>query len=157
MYLATGAAGTLVAHLPEIVLLGAFEDTLLGNVLLPEAIGLGIHLKTFLLVAAKDGNIETVLVNLHHLGEELPAVGNSLTLEVVAKRPIAEHLEHSMVVGIVAHLFEVVVLATDTQALLRVTYSRVLCRTVAKEDVLELVHSGIGEHQRRVVLDYHWG
>ena len=32
-------------------------------------------------------------------------------LEVVAKRPVAEHLEHGVVVRIVSHLLQVVVLA----------------------------------------------
>ena len=41
-------------------------------------------------------------------------------LEVIAERPVSEHLEHSVVVGVVSHLFKVVVLTAYTQTLLRV-------------------------------------
>jgi len=60
-----------------------------------------------------------------------------------------------VVVGVVAHLLEVVVLAADAEALLAVGGPWPLALLVAKEDVLELVHAGVGEHQRRVVLDDH--
>ena len=55
-----------------------------------------------------------------------------------------------MVIGIEAHLFEVVVLAADPDALLAVGHSRIIGLLQAQEDVLELVHPGIGEQQRRV-------
>ena len=60
-----------------------------------------------------------------------------------------------MVVGIVANLFKVVMFSADSQALLRVGRTRELGLGVAEEDVLELVHSGICKHKRRVVLYDH--
>ena len=155
MYLAAGAAGTLLAHLPEVVLLRAAEDALLGDMLLPVAVGLGVHLEVVALVASEDGDVEVLLVDVHHLGEELPGVGDGLLLEVVTKAPIAQHLEHRVVVGVVSHLFEVVVLAADAQALLCVAGAGVGRGGVAEEDVLELVHARVGEHEGGVVLHYH--
>ncbi len=60
-----------------------------------------------------------------------------------------------MVVGVVTHLLQVVVFATHTKALLGVGYPWVLHRGVAQDDILELVHTGIGEHQGGVILDDH--
>ena len=155
MDLAARAARTLVAHLPEVVLLRAFEYALFGDMLLPVAVSLGVHLEAVFLVAAEDGHIKAVLIDAHHLGEELPTVGDSLTLEVVAEAPVAQHLEHGVVVGVATDLLDVVVLAADTQALLSIADARPLRLRVAEEDVFELVHARIGEHESRVVLYHH--
>ena len=151
--LRAGTAGTRLAHLPEVVLLVAVDDTVFVDVLLPIAVGLHVGRLAVLLVAAEDGDVETVLVDLHHLGEVLPGVGDGFFLEVVAKRPVAEHLEHGVVVGVVAHFLEVVVLTRHAQAFLRVGGAFPFRGLVAQEDVLELVHASVGEHQGGVVLD----
>ncbi len=48
-------------------------------------------------------------------------------------------------------------LARYAQAFLCVGRPRILARSVAQKDVLELVHARIGEHQRRIALDHHRG
>ena len=60
-----------------------------------------------------------------------------------------------MVIGIVPYLLEVVVLATDAEALLGVRYTAVLDLGITEDNVLELVHPCVGEHQGRVALDDH--
>ena len=56
-----------------------------------------------------------------------------------------------------AHRLQVIVLAAHAEALLAVGGTGELGRGIAQEDILELVHSRIREHQRRVVLDHHRG
>ena len=46
-------------------------------------------------------------------------------------------------------------LAANAKAFLRVGHTFVRRRLVAQNDIFELVHAGVGEHQRRVVLDHH--
>ena len=60
-----------------------------------------------------------------------------------------------MVIGIVTNLFQVVVLTGNAEALLRIGHPSDLGGPVPKEKVLELVHPGIGKHQRWIVLNYH--
>ena len=55
-------------------------------------------------------------------------------------------------VGVVSYLLQVVVLAGDTEAFLGVGSAFPLAGLVAEEDVLELVHAGVGEHKGRVVF-----
>ena len=62
-----------------------------------------------------------------------------------------------MMIRIAAHLFEVVVLATDAQTLLRVSLSATLRFAMAEDDVFKLIHSGIGKHQRGIIFDHHRG
>jgi hypothetical protein len=50
-----------------------------------------------------------------------------------------------------ADIFEVVVLAAGAHAFLRCRGARVFALLESKENVLELVHSGVGEEQRRVI------
>ena len=47
-------------------------------------------------------------------------------LEVITKGPVPQHLKHRVVVRIMPDLLEVVMLTTDTKALLRVCYSWIL-------------------------------
>src|SRR3546814_11090864 len=80
-----------------------------------------------------------------------PRPGNGVLLEVVAERPVAEHLEKGVVARGVADLVEVVVLAAGTQAALDVGRAHVAALLRAKEHVLELDHARVGEQQGRVV------
>ena len=149
------AARTGVAHFPEVVLLVALQDAVFRQKILPEVVCFLVESCAVFLVAGEDGGVKARLVELHHLGEELPGVGDGLFLEIVAERPVAEHLEHGVVVSVAADLFQVVVLAGDTEALLRVGHTRKFAGRVPEEDVLELVHTGIGEHQCRVIFHHH--
>ena len=54
-------------------------------------------------------------------------------------------------VGVAADVFEVVVLATGTDAFLTVHRALVRPGPGAEKHVLELVHAGIGKEQRRIV------
>ena len=85
------------------------------------------------------------------LGQEVPGQLDRVFLEVVTKREIAQHLEEGVVAGRVTHVLEIVVLAARAHALLRGCGSRIGTRLQTGEDVLELDHAGVGEHQRRVV------
>ena len=53
--------------------------------------------------------------------------------------------------------FQIIMLSADTQTLLAVRTSAGFRVASAKDDVLPLVHAGIGKHQGRVVLHYHRG
>ena len=100
-------------------------------------------------------SVESVLVELIYLCEELPCPVDRLYLEVVTEAPVSEHLEHGVVVCVASYLLEVVVLAAHAETFLAVRNPLPLCRAVAEEPVLELIHSGVGEHERRVVLHDH--
>ena len=83
-------------------------------------------------------------------GQQVPREMDRLALEVVAERPVAEHLEERVVARRAADLLEVVVLAGDAQAALVVHGPRVRARLGTDEHVLELDHPRVGEQQRRV-------
>ncbi len=87
--------------------------------------------------------------------QKLPCPLYGLFLEVVAERPVAEHLEHGVVIGVVPYLVEVVVLARHAQTFLCIGGTWGETFAVAEEYVFELVHPGVGEHERRVVLYHH--
>ena len=69
-------------------------------------------------IAFKNGNVELVYRYFVYRGKEFPGPANGFFFEVVAKRPIAKHFEHGVVVGVYAHFFEVVVFARNAQAFL---------------------------------------
>ena len=145
------------SHLPEVVLLVGFQDALGRHVLEPDVHGLLVEGQSVPGVAFKHGDVEAVFVDAIPVGQQFPGPVNGLPLEVVPKRPIAEHLEHGVVVGVHAHFFKVVVLAADAEAFLGVGHPGRLGGAVAEEDVLERIHPRIGEHQSGVVLQHHRG
>ncbi len=140
-----GAAGAGVAHRPEIVGAGDAQDFPVRQAgdLLPQIEG----------VVVVDINRDQQLLGRDRviLGDQLPGERDGALLEVVAEREIAEHLEEGVVARGIADIVEVVVLAAGAHAFLRRGGAHVRALLQAGEDVLELHHAGIGEHQRRVV------
>ena len=84
-------------------------------------------------------------------GQELPGEGDRLFLEIVAKGEVAEHLEEGVVPRGPPDVLQVVVFPPRAHAFLGADRPLVLPFLQAKEGVLELVHPGVGEEQRRVV------
>ena len=98
-----------------------------------------------------DGDQQPVDRQPEFLGDQVPGELDRALLEIVAEREVAEHLEEGVVARGVADIVEIVVLAAGAHAFLRGGGARVGALLEAGEDVLELHHAGIGEHQRRVV------
>ena len=150
--LAARTAWAGLAHLPEIVMTVAVDDMRRWKMPLPDAGGLVVPLESLRGIAFEDCGVKAVWIQLQHIHQIFPCPVYGLLLEVVSKRPVAEHLEHRMVVCVVSNLLEVVVLPRYAQTFLAVGHSPAFRHTVAKDYILELIHSGVGKHQRRVIL-----
>ena len=111
------------------------------------------------LLALEDGDVQPVLLDPVPLGrrDQFPGVGDGVLLEVVAEAEVAQHLEEGVVAIGEAHVLKVVVLAAGAHALLRRGRAVVVALLDAEEDVLELVHAGVGEQQRGVVRRHERG
>ncbi len=134
-----------VAHRPEIVGSPDADDPPLREAgdLLPQVEGL--------VVLGVDGDGQPLGRDLELLGDQIPGELDGPVLEVVAEREIAEHFEKRMMPCRVADIVEVIVLAAGAHAFLRGDGALIGPPLEAGEDVLELYHPGIGEHQRGVV------
>ena len=134
-----------LAHLPEVLGVEAQH---------PRSVDVG-HLRPQrrrLVVGRVHRRPERGLRELPDAGQELPRPRDRLALVIVAERPVTEHLEEGVVVRVAPHLLEVVVLAADAEALLRVGGTRVGPPLLAEEHLLELHHAGVDEEQARIVL-----
>ena len=147
------AARSRIAHHPEIVgsvagaLVVADADDALdrhADLLGPDVVGF--------VVLGIDGDRQLVLGQLVDFGQQLPGVLDGVALEVVAEAEVAEHLEEGVVTRGVADVFEVVVLAAGAHAFLRSRRAGVRPLVETEENVLELVHPGVGEQQGRVLV-----
>ena len=85
-------------------------------------------------------------------GQQLPGVFDRLLLEVVTEGEVAEHLEERMVACGDADVLEVVVLAAGADTFLDRRGPLVVALLESEKDVLELVHPGVDEQQRRVLV-----
>ncbi len=150
--LAAGAARTGFAHLPEVVRTAAGvvtdADDPVGrqpDLLAPDVVGL--------VVGLVDRHHQPLRVDAKPVlrRHELPGEQDRIALEVVAEAEVAQHLEERVMAGGVAHILEIVVLATRTHAALAARRTHVAAFLLAQEHVLELHHARIGEEQRRIV------
>ena len=146
------AARTGLAHFPEVVLHIAWNDMVFRKQRFPQRLRLEVGLESRGGIAFKPSCVEAVGVESVDLGEKLEAPADRLLLEVVAEGPIAQHLEEGVVIGVLANILEIVVLAAGANALLRVDGAGVVALAPAKEDILELVHARVGEQQGRVIV-----
>ena len=152
---AARAAGAGVGHHPEVValvlaaLVVADADHALGRQaddLRPDAIGLVIFVV--------DGGQQFFSRQAIDLGQQLPAPLDAFFLEVIAKAPVAQHLEEGVVARGVAHVFQVVVLAAGAQAGLHAGRTHVGTLVGAEKHIFELHHAAVGEHERGVVAGH---
>ena len=104
-----------------------------------------------LVVLAENGDVEPVFGQAVVLGDQVPGELDGFGFEVIAEGEIAQHFEEGVMAAGVADVFQVVVLAAGAHAFLRGGGARVVALFEAQEDVLELVHAGVGEQQRGVV------
>ena len=139
------AAGAGVAHRPEIVACRDADDPLLG-----QAGDLPPQIER-LVVVVIDGDGELFRRQPEVARQQVPGEFDRVVLEIIAEREVAEHLEERVVARGIADIVEVVVLAAGAHAFLRRRRPDVGALLDAGEDVLELHHPGVGEHERRVV------
>jgi hypothetical protein len=94
--------------------------------------------------------------------DQLPGPLDRFLLEIIAKRPVPQHLEERVVIGVEPHVLEVVVLPARPDALLRVRRPRVQPRLrpappvhirvpLPQKDRHKLVHPRVREQQVRRV------
>ena len=141
------AARAGVAHHPEVVFAVAGDNVVGGQVFQPHFFGFGIGGHFF--VAAEVGGVETLFREAPDSGDEFPRPVDGFFFEVVAERPVAEHFEEGVVVGVETDIVEVVMLAAGADAFLGVGGAArgVGAVGLAEKDRHELVHTGVGEQQ----------
>ena len=152
-----------IAHLPKIVLHPKRHHPLGRKKLLPDLFRFKVRLEPGFFVASKVRRIKPRRIKpeapvLSGPGHQLPRPRDRLSLEIIPERPVAEHLEEGMVIGVLAHIIEVVVLAARADALLGIGRAlEPLQRRVgierAQKDRLILIHPRVGKGitKRRIV------
>ena len=128
--------------LPEIIGLAKSEYVFLGNadLLIP-------NLKGFLIVFIDRGE-QTILFQSNDLSQKLPAPGNGLGLEIIAKGEVTKHLK----VSAVASSLTDVLYITGTNALLAGTYSAAGRLHLTLKIGLHGCHAGIDQKQGLIIL-----
>ena len=151
------ATGAGVAHFPEIILFIAMQNPLGRKMFHPNVFGFFIQGQVVISASFKNSGIHAVGRYPHFIVQKFPGPINCLLLEIIAKRPVAQHLEHGMMVRIVANFLQIVMLARHAQTFLCIGNTYRLGRLVAQENIFKLVHPRIGKHQGRIVFYDHRG
>ncbi len=150
-----GAARPGLAHHPEIVFLVAHDDMDFWveprprKLLRPEIVGFLVKSRRVAGARLVNRGVEAVHRKFPNFRDEFPRPGDRLFFEIIAKTPIPQHLEESVVVGVQPDILEVIVLAARANAFLRVGGSGRAVGTfaLAKEDRDKLIHARIGKKE----------
>ena len=129
--LTTRTARTRIAHFPEVIMLVAVQNMVGRQMFCPDRSCLVIASKSLFRRTLKDRRIEVCGIDLEHIHDIFPREVNRLFLEIVAKRPVAQHLEHRVVIRVVSHFLQVIMLTAHTQTFLTVRHTRVFNRVIA--------------------------
>ena len=145
-------ARSRIAHLPEVVFVAEREDVVVvdGCFGLPVARRFLVQAQVALVIF-EDGGPQAVGGEAEDAGEQIPGPADGFLFIVVAKRPVAQHLEEGVVRDVTPDVFQVVVLPGDAHALLRIGGAGVGARSGAQEDVLELHHPRVDEEQGGII------
>jgi hypothetical protein len=154
--LGAGPARPGLAHLPEVVL-AEIMDVIVGEPgdLLPQVGRLGVARDAGRFVALIAGDMQSSRIEFPDLREKFPRHRDGALLEIIAEAPVAQHLEERVMPARSADVVEIVVLATGTDALLRVGRPRIGALFLPEKNRLELVHPRVGEQQRGIVVRHH--
>ena len=101
-----------------------------------------------------DCHPEVLFGQTHFLGQEFPSISYGFFLKIRPETKVPQHLEECVMPGGLADVVEVVVLAAGTDAFLAGGGAGSGRLLDPDKDVLKLVHSGVCEQKRRVVLRY---
>ena len=115
----------------------------------------------FVLIRAKNRCVNPLFRESPNLGHQFPGPVDRFLLEIIPERPVAEHFEKSVVICVQPHVFEIVMLASGTDAFLGIrragiapgndacpfTHVRLL---LAEKNRHELVHACVRKYSRPV-------
>ena len=151
----TRTTRTLVTHFPKVIFFISEKYMVFSNPFFPYIIGFLVKRYAVFFTAFKNGYIEVFFGNFVYFGEQFPRPANGFFFEVIAKRPVAKHLKHRVVIRVATYLFQIVVLPRYAQTLLSIGYAFVFRFSITKEELFKLVHTSVGKHQGRVVFNHH--
>jgi hypothetical protein len=144
--LGAGTAGTPVAHGPKIIRVRDTDD--LGvrkpSDLLPQRIGF--------IVVVVNRDEKTIFLQTKFAGQQFPGEFDGERLKIVAEGKIAQHFKKSVVARRITYIVEIIVFSAGPDAFLRGCCTRIGALFEAGKKVLELNHSGVGEHEGWVIL-----
>src|SRR5438874_1873097 len=159
MDFAARPAWTSVAHHPEVILFVAIDDMDFGiepgspKLLRPKFISFLIEFAgiAFGFVRRINRGIEAVFREFPNLRQEFPGPVDRFFLEVIAKGPVAEHLEEGVVVSVQTNILKIIMFAAGADAFLCVGRTRIFAwnctwpfrdirRALAEKDRHELIH-----------------
>ena len=139
-------AWTSIAHGPKIIRGSDTDD--LGvrkpSDLLPQLIGF--------IVVVVNRDEKTIFLQTEFAGQQFPGEFDGERLKIVAEGKIAQHFKKSVVARRITDIVEIIVFAARADAFLCGCRARIGALFEAGKKVLELNHSGVGEHEGWVIL-----
>lgn len=87
-------------------------------------------------------------------GQQFPCILDGIVFKIVAEAEVAQHFEEGVVTRSVTDVFQVIVLTARAHAALGSGRAGIITLVEAKENILELIHPGVGKQQSGVIVWY---
>ena len=155
MQLRTGTTRAHISHFPKIIFFIPIQNTIFRQITQPKFTGIFIGFQTVFFIPLKNSSIKPVFFQMHYLGKKLPSISDGFFFKVIPEGPVPQHLKHRMMVSIMSYFFQIVMFSGNPQTFLRIGHPFVFSVHISQYDIFKLIHSCIGKHQCRIVLDNH--
>ena len=145
--------GASFSHHPEIVFHVAMDNldfritTCSAEKLRPDVVGFLVEISRITLLRRIDRGVESMRRQPPAPDDEFPRPRDCFLFEIVTERPVSQHFEHRVVVGVVANVLEVVVLTACADAFLGICGTRRIVRCFLDSE--EIRHEGVHPRVRK--------
>ncbi len=135
-------------HAPEIVICGDADDPVIREPshLLPKI--------SRFIISVIDRHQKFLCGDAQLFGHHFPGIGDRVSLEVIAKAEISQHLKERQVPRGHPDVIKVIVFAAGAHAFLACCGAGIIACFNPCEEVFELHHPGVGKHQCGVIAGH---
>ena len=138
-----------IARRPQIICRAKAQNPLGGQILLPQLHS--FFISGNLVIAFKHRHPHAGWIKLDLLSQKFPGKANRVLFKVIAKRKVAQHLEKRVVTRRWADIFQVVLLARNSQTFLRRHRTGIWPRLATQKHIIKRHHPCHSKQQGWVV------
>ena len=102
---------SLLAHFPEIIFLVSVYYSAFVDMFFPKIVCILVSFQIFGSISFENRHIQIFFRNFINFGQKLPRPSNRFFFEIIPKRPVPQHLEHRMVIGITPYIVQIIMLS----------------------------------------------
>ena len=111
MNFGTWPTWSLLAHFPEIIFFVSVYYSAFIDMFFPKIVCILVSFQVFGSISFENRYIQIFFRYFINFGQKFPRPSNRFFFEIIPKRPVPQHLEHRMVIGITPYIIQIIMLS----------------------------------------------